>query len=490
MRPNHAAVTLAERYDLVLQHARHQHMRHNAPRPLPTKYWPTGNLEFLVGYRRWLLSGGMSESVTNSYHVPMAGHVLGLTLKPYPQLDPDRDLTCARRYIVSKRLSNQWTKNCLNSLRIFRRYLQVQTGREADHQIALPNVSSYSYGLPGWLVSELETYQQRMQRNWRLTRLQANIRSFWSKHAQLWRYLFDACGLNELACIEQRHVLRYVDIRAAGGISVQTINAELQSFHGFLLFLQDQEYDVPKRLLRIPSLRMPERIPRYLTNAQIREIRDELERSVAKATLRSRRRLASLHLAAFHLLWQCGLRLGEVEELRLEDLDLADRRLMIRDSKNRKDRTVYVADAALQALQDYLAVRGWGGGDYVFLYRNAPLKKDLVRRRLKEVGRQAGVNLYPHRLRHTCATQLLNAGCPVTTIQRFLGHKRLSTTMIYARAYDQVVADDYFAAMQEIERSMDIAPAAGRLQPIQQVKSARAVRLVSGQYTTLAKHWE
>ncbi len=62
--------------------------------------------------------------------------------------------------------------------------------------------------------------------------------------------------------------------------------------------------------------------------------------------------------------------------------------------------------------------------------------------------------VYPHRLRHTCATQLLNAGCPVTSIQKFLGHKKLNTTMIYARAYDQTVEADYYAAMSRVEQRL------------------------------------
>jgi hypothetical protein len=66
--------------------------------------------------------------------------------------------------------------------------------------------------------------------------------------------------------------------------------------------------------------------------------------------------------------------------------------------------------------------------------------------------------VYPHRLRHTCATQLLNAGGRVTSIQRFLGHKELSSTMIYARAHDQTVAEDYFAAMERVEQRLDIIP--------------------------------
>jgi hypothetical protein len=77
---------------------------------------------------------------------------------------------------------------------------------------------------------------------------------------------------------------------------------------------------------------------------------------------------------------------------------------------------------------------------------------------VRVIGLPLQVKASPHRLRHTCATQLLNAGCRITSIQRFLGHKKLNTTMIYARAYDQTVADDYFAAMQRIEQRLEIPP--------------------------------
>ena len=56
--------------------------------------------------------------------------------------------------------------------------------------------------------------------------------------------------------------------------------------------------------------------------------------------------------------------------------------------------------------------------------------------------------------RHTCATQLLNAGCRVTSIQKLLGHKKLNSTMIYARVHDQTVAEDYYTAMGSVEQRL------------------------------------
>jgi len=167
-------------------------------------------------------------------------------------------------------------------------------------------------------------------------------------------------------------------------------------------------------------------------------------------------RNALLDRACFYLLWQSGLRCGEVEDLCLEDLDLEGRRLTVRRGKGLLDRTVYLTGSVVRALQSYLAVRGPGPTGHVFLYRNQALCKDLVPARIRACGARVGVPVYPHRLRHTCATQLLNAGCRITSIQRFLGHKRLNSTIIYARAHDQTVADDYYTAMNSVENRLNL----------------------------------
>jgi integrase len=116
---------------------------------------------------------------------------------------------------------------------------------------------------------------------------------------------------------------------------------------------------------------------------------------------------------------------------------------------------------AVQALQDYLVVRGTGPTDHVFLYRARSLRRDLVYTRIKAAGQRVGVKVTPHRLRHTFATQLLNAGCRVTTIQRLLGHQRLRSTMVYARVHDHTVAEDYYAAMAKVENRLALATQTG-----------------------------
>lgn len=441
-------LTLAQRYDRSLRYARGKKVLQS---PLPTCDWQTENIIFYEGYRDWLLGGGTCEYSAKTIYLPIAGHVLGLNRKPHHALNLDSDLQIALDYVQAKGVSDDWMKACKNGLNIFRRYLRLTRGLGEENKQTVFDANQNASDLALWLVHELEQYQHLQQRNWRTARLEQNIRRFWSGYLRMFRFF----KINEITELKRKQIFAYIDHRLSTGHSVNGVNADLRYLHTFLLFLQDEGYLIPQTLLRIPGLKPPEPLPKYLTDEQVRKLRDEVQRRVTGCRLASHKRLALLVRAAFYLLWQGGLRLGEVEELRLEDLDINQQRLVVRDGKGRVDRTVYLTETTIQALQDYLQVRGMGFSEHVFLYRNAPLKKDLLRANLGYAGESVGVKVYPHRLRHTCATQLLNAGCKVTSIQRFLGHKKLSTTMVYAKAHDQTVADDYFAAMQRVELNLD-----------------------------------
>lgn len=451
-----AVTSLAELYDRALRLARHRFLLPDSLRPQPTSVWPAENVALLEQYRQWLIGSGTSSSVVDQLYIPMAGHVLGLNLKPYPQLDLDSDLARALDYVRVRQLSAEWTDMCRNALEKFRRFLCQQRGYT---QVVLKplNCDHYCTGLPDWLVEQLRRYQHTMQGHWRPARLNEQIACFWNTHTRLWHWLCERHPIAAPADVKRQYLLDYVDHCLAAGYSVTTVNNRLRCFRAFLLFLQDQGYALPQALLRVPSLKQPDRLPRFLTDEQVRRLRDDFEQRVAQASSSCQRRDALLDRAAFYLLWQGGLRLGEVEDLCLEDLDLVGRRLTVRQGKGLKDRTVYLADAAVQALQDYLTVRGSGPTDHVFFYRNEPVRKDLIHSRIKAAGERVGVKVTPHCLRHTYATQLLNAGCRVTSIQRLLGHRRLNSTMVYARVHDRTVAADYYAAMAQIEKRLALS---------------------------------
>lgn len=455
MSPVKAATTTCEIYDQALKYCRDFRLPPDCPRPVPTDQWITENVAALERYRTWLSSGGASEEVIKRIYLPMAGHVFGLNRKPSAQLDLDTDLQKAMDYIRAKGHGPDWTDVCRVSLEKFHRFLSNERG-QVVYKINAYDIEAHTAGLPEWLVQELVRYQHTKERNWREARLEENIRRFWSSHQRIWRFLVAQCGVQTLADVKRRHPSDYVDLRLGQGRSVKGVNGDLRTFHGFMAFLQSQDYPVPQALLRVPCLKEPDPLPRYLTDEQVVKLRDDFEGRVTQARDARERRDALLDRAIFHLLWQCGLRKGEVEELRQEDLDFGGRRLTVRNGKGQADRTVYLAEGVDRALREYLAVRGMGPTDHVFLYRNQPISKDLLHGRLKAAGERVGVTAHAHRLRHTCATQLLNAGCRVTSIQKILGHKKLNTTMIYARAYDQTVEEDYFRAMSSVEKRLDL----------------------------------
>ena len=455
MSPVKAPVTIAEKYDHALHYARDKHLPEDQPRPKPISFWPPENIVFLERYYNWVVAGGASQQVIRNTYMPMAGHVLGLFLKPYTELDIHKDLEPAANYIRAKKLSKFWTKLSLSALLRFRRFICQELGipEPEDHKTPFDPDTA---GLPTWVVRELLRLQHTHERNWRPARHGQNLRRFWSGHLRMWRFLCLEKDVVELSDIKRRYLFDYTEMRLMGGYAVKGVNADLRNFKAFMGFLQEQGYPVSQSLIKVPTLKEPDSLPRFLTDAQVSLMRDDIEERVATAEGAHRLRNALLDRAAFYLLWQGGMRLGEVEELLLEDLALEERRLTVRLGKGQKDRSVYLSSTVVRAIRAYLEVRGPGSTDHLFLYRNLPLKKDLIRDRIKAAGRRVGVKVYPHRLRHTCATQLLNAGCKVTSIQHFLGHEDLKSTMVYAKVHDQTVADDYFSAMSEIEKRVEL----------------------------------
>jgi site-specific recombinase XerD len=447
----------AERYDAVRRRSRDSRLPPGYPLPHPTAAWPPENVALLERYRGWLLTGGASPKQTHFLYIPMAGNALGLNLKPHSEINLDGDLTRALDYVVAKGTSDEWIDMCRVALDKFRRFLRQERGLP-ETLPGPPDLSRQQAGLPVWLIEQLTRYQHLMERNWRPARMDAQIRRFWSGHARMWRWLVTERGVREFQDLKRIHIMDYVDHRLSAGYAVSGINSDLRCFCAFLRFLEEQDFVVPQALFRVPSLKQPDSLPKFLTDEQVRLLRDEFEARTARTGTPSQERDALLDRAAFYLLWHGGLRLGEVEELELGDLDLPNRRLMVRKGKGLRDRTVYLTGTAVKAVRAYLDVRGMGRTNHLFLYRNEPLSKDLVRSRVKAAGRRVGVKAHPHRLRHTCATQLVNAGCPVTSIQKFLGHKRLNSTMIYARVHNRTVAEDYYAAMEVVEKRLEVIP--------------------------------
>ena len=455
---------VAQRYDKALRLTRNKSQQPlTVPVPQPTAAWPLQNIELLARYCTWLQEEDSSRDCIEQIYLPMAGHILGLNLKPHAQLNLTTDLDKAMTYIQAKDLSPAFTDVCLRALHRFRRFLRYERGLlEVAFDESQIDFERHHQGLPEWLIAQLTHYQHIRQANWRPSRLADAIHRFWSGHSRLWRWLYAQDDINQLRDIKRQHIFAYMDERLAAGYAAKSVNQDVRAFQATLRFLQEREVWLPPALLHIPALKEPDPLPRFLTDEAVSRLQHHLEERVRKAKSPVQSRNALLDRAIFYLLWHGGLRLGEVEELRLLDLNtsassaqvLPPKQLIVRQGKGRKDRAVYLTDKTVAALQAYLARRGQARTDHVFIFRHLALRKGFIHYRLKLAGERTGIKVSAHRLRHTCATQLVNAGCRITTIQALLGHRRLGATMVYARVHDRTVAEDYYAAMTVIERRL------------------------------------
>jgi integrase/recombinase XerD len=262
---------------------------------------------------------------------------------------------------------------------------------------------------------------------------------------RVWRWLL-AKGVRGVGTLRRQDLQGYIDARLGAGRAASTVNRELRDLWAFLRFVEDQGQPVSPGVFRIPRLKEKKPLPRYLAEEEYRRLETHLLAKTQDDTDD-----ACLDRSWFYLLAHGGLRLGELCDLRLGDLDLAGRRLAIREGKGRRDRVVPLSATTCQMLCTYLLVRGPAHTDHLLTFRQEKMNPDLVRIRLQRYGTAVGVHVSPHRLRHTLATRLVNAGMDIVSIQRLLGHEKLETTMIYARVHDTTMEQDFRQAMTRLE---------------------------------------
>jgi integrase/recombinase XerD len=262
---------------------------------------------------------------------------------------------------------------------------------------------------------------------------------------RVWRWLLDEEGIGGIAELQRAHVQGFVDARLAAGVSSGTVNAELTDLWAFLSYLEARGHLVRSSVFRVKRPKRGDPLPRFLSESDYRR----LEHTVWQAT-QSGERDDWLDRAWFYLLSEAGLRVGEVCDVRLGDVDLAAQRLIVRQGKENRDRTVPLSPTLLAALKAYLPVRGEAPTDHLLIYHQQAVRPTLMQGRLYRYGQQAQVQVSPHRLRHTLATRLLNEGMPITSLQRLLGHERLETTLLYARVHNDTVRRDYERAQARL----------------------------------------
>lgn len=234
----------------------------------------------------------------------------------------------------------------------------------------------------------------------------------------------------------------YIDHLLGNRLKPKTINCYLNSACQFYRYLSDEEGIQVVNPVKKPNImRLSRGIPKHLKEEQIETLFRHLKGRRDKAM--------------FTLMLRCGLRVEEVAHLTQSDIDLKRRMLLIQDGKGAKDRIVYISNDALHALLDYLKVRPSNKVKNVFLVEKGPLTGQPIsirgiQKRMEYYARKTNLRISCHHLRHTMATQMLNADADISTIQDLLGHSSIRTTQRYCRVSNLKVQRDYYKAMEVI----------------------------------------
>ncbi|MFH2119336.1 MAG: tyrosine-type recombinase/integrase [Pseudomonadota bacterium] len=239
-----------------------------------------------------------------------------------------------------------------------------------------------------------------------------------------------------------RKIVVYMDYLLGKRLKPKTVNCYLNSVCQFYHYLSEEEEVPIVNPVKKPNImKLPRGLPKHLKEEQIEILFKNLK--------------GPRDRAMFMIMLRCGLRVEEVAHLSLGNIDLKRRILFIQDGKGAKDRIVYISNDALAALLEYLRVRPTNKVKKVFLVEKGPLTEQPIsirgiQKRMEYYARKTDLKISCHHLRHTMATQMLNADTDLSTIQDLLGHNSIRTTQRYCRISNPKVRRDYFKAMEVI----------------------------------------
>ena len=168
--------------------------------------------------------------------------------------------------------------------------------------------------------------------------------------------------------------------------------------------------------INIKTPKIPKKVPTILTKDEIKKL------------ISSTKNLK--HRLLIELLYSSGLRLSEIVNLKLNDLEMEEGIGWVRSGKGSKDRMFILSEKVIKDLKTYLKKHQ---GDYLFKGRTEKYSPRAIQKLVKEAATRANIkkNVHPHVLRHSFATHLLEDGVDIRYIQALLGHSNLSTTQIY-----------------------------------------------------------
>ena len=213
------------------------------------------------------------------------------------------------------------------------------------------------------------------------------------------------------------YLSRYQDWNGCSKVTVDNVRRNISSFFSWL---EEENYILKSPMRRIHKIKTNQSVKEIITDEDIERLRDNCN--------------CKRDLAIIDLLYSTGIRVGELVNLNIADVNFESRECVVL-GKGGKERRVYFDAKSKLHLQTYLASRE-DDNEALFVTLDAPhdrLKISGVEIRMRSLGRSINLTrIHPHKFRRTMATRAIDKGMPIEQVQKILGHSQIDTTMQYA----------------------------------------------------------
>lgn len=270
-----------------------------------------------------------------------------------------------------------------------------------------------------------------------VTKFENYLREDGKAESTIESYLTDIKGFRIWFCekndtfdgnLKRFHITSYKTHLISVGYSAATINKKINSLQSFNTFLIDNKYCNEHVVNPIrDKIKVAEGSEREV------EVLTEEETEKLMFYISDRRKVDVRKSLVVTLLLYTGLRVTELVNLKLKDIDLLTFALTVRCGKGGKIREVPLRSEVTEAIKEYLCTdrkdNKHNDSEYLFLtQRSGKMDRDTVNKILKSIGNETRLNLYPHKFRHTFCTRLVKRGVELTTVAKLAGHANIQTT--------------------------------------------------------------
>lgn len=225
-------------------------------------------------------------------------------------------------------------------------------------------------------------------------------------------------SVRKITTEEMREYLAdYQKINNCSNVTIDNVRRNISSFFSWL---EEEDYILKSPMKRIHKIKTKTIVKSVISDEAIEKLRDNCE--------------SKRDLAIIDLLYSTGIRVGELVNLNIDDIDLDGRECVVY-GKGDKERKVYFDAKAKVHIEDYIKSRD-DENEALFVTLDAPherLKISGVEIRLRKLGRRLQLErIHPHKFRRSMATRAIDKGMPIEQVQKILGHSQIDTTMQYA----------------------------------------------------------